>query len=42
MHLAALLDLGVPQSWLREALSKLPVTAEYELMVAPGKKMGIS
>ncbi len=42
MHLAALLDLGVPETWLREQLRKLPVTAEFELAIAPGKKMGIS
>lgn len=42
MHLAALLDLGVPEPWLRTELAKLPVTAEYVLAVAPGTKMGIS
>ncbi len=42
MHLAALLDLGVPEEWLRAELAKLPVTAEYTLAVEPDVKMGIS
>ncbi len=42
MHLAALIDLGVPEDWLREQLSRLPVSAEYSLTVQPGSKMGIS
>ncbi len=42
MHLAALVDLGVPEAWLREQLAKLPVTAEFDLSLAPGSKMGIS
>ena len=42
MHLAAMLDLGVPEDWLREQLAKLPVTSEFELTVSPGSKMGIS
>ena len=42
MHLAAMLDLGVPEDWLRAELAKLPVTAEFQLDVTPGSKMGIS
>ncbi len=42
MHLAALIDLGVPEDWLREQLRRLPVTAEFDLAVQPGSKMGIS
>ncbi len=42
MHLAALVDLGVPEGWLREQLSKLPVTAEFQLSLRAGEKMGIS
>ncbi len=42
MHLAALVDLGVPEEWLREQLAKLPVSAEFTLELTPGQKMGIS
>jgi len=42
MHLAALVDLGVPEDWLREQLAKLPVTAESNLSLEPGSKMGIA
>ncbi len=42
MHLAALVDLGVPEQWLREQLAKLPVSAEFTLELRPGQKMGIS
>jgi uncharacterized protein (TIGR00299 family) protein len=42
MHLAALVDLGVPEQYLREELARLPVGAEYELKLVPGEKMGIS
>lgn len=42
MHLAALVDLGVPEDWLRAQLSKLPVTAEYTLTLTQDSKMGIS
>jgi len=42
MHLAAMVDLGVPEAWLREQLAKLPVSAEFTLALEPGAKMGIS
>ncbi len=42
MHLAALLDLGVEEQWLRDELARLPVSAEYTLTLTPAKKMGIS
>ena len=42
MHLAALVDLGVPQDWLRQVLSKLPVQAEFDLAIQDAVKMGIS
>ena len=42
MHLAALVDLGVPEDWLRSQLERLPVTAEFTLDLSPGSKMGIS
>lgn len=42
MHLAALVDLGVPEDWLRQQLAKLPVTSEFTLTLQAGSKMGIS
>jgi len=42
MHLAALVDLGVPEQWLRTELAKLPVTGEYQLDLLPASKMGIA
>ena len=42
MHLAALVDLGVPEDWLRQQLAKLPVTSEFSLTLQAGSKMGIS
>jgi len=42
MHLAAMVDLGVPEAWLREELAKLPVSAEFTLTLQPGAKMGIA
>jgi len=41
MHLAALIDLGVPQDWLRRELARLPIAAEFTLTVNPAHKMGI-
>ena len=42
MHLAALVDLGVPQEWLRQVLGTLPVQAEFELSIEKAVKMGIA
>ncbi|WP_346355741.1 nickel pincer cofactor biosynthesis protein LarC [Azotosporobacter soli] len=42
MNLAALLDLGVPEEYLRQELSKLKIDAEYELQITRSVKMGIS
>ncbi len=42
MHMAALVDLGVPQSYLHEVLSKLPIQGEFTLTFEPTSKMGIS
>ncbi|MEM7001526.1 MAG: nickel pincer cofactor biosynthesis protein LarC [Pseudomonadota bacterium] len=42
MHLAALLDLGVPAEWLNEQLNRLPVAGQFELEIQPAVKMGIS
>lgn len=42
MHLAALLDLGVPEDWLRSELARLPVQSEYEIVVSQKTKMGIT
>ncbi len=42
MHLAALLDLGVPLDYVEAQLSKLSLSGEYRLEVRPASKMGIS
>ncbi len=42
MHLGAMVDLGVPEDWLRAELNKLPVTAEFTLSLQPASKMGIA
>ncbi len=42
MHIGAMLDLGVPEAYLRDALARLPMAREFELMVEPGAKMGIT
>lgn len=42
MHLAALIELGVPEQHLREQLNKLSLSAEFQLTLSPGVKMGIS
>lgn len=42
MHLGALLDVGVPESVLRDGLARLPVTGEFTLRVEPGEKHGIT
>ncbi len=42
MHLAALVNLGVPETYLMELLSKLPLQDEFALAFVPASKMGIS
>ncbi|XOV85656.1 MAG: nickel pincer cofactor biosynthesis protein LarC [bacterium] len=42
MHLAALVDLGVPEDWLRSQLNKLPISGEYSLALTTASKMGIT
>ena len=42
MHLGALVDVGVPAEHLRDQLDKLELANEFELVLAPAKKMGIS
>lgn len=41
MHLAAMLDLGLPEPYLLEELSKLGLEDEYDIDVKPAQKMGI-
>ena len=42
MHLGGLIDIGVPVDYLETELAKLELAHEFELVVAPGKKMGIT
>jgi uncharacterized protein (TIGR00299 family) protein len=42
MHIGALVDLGVPGDYLKNALDKLPLANEFTLVLEPGKKMGIT
>lgn len=42
MHIAALIELGVPEQHLREQLNKLTLSAEFQLTLNPSVKMGIS
>ncbi len=42
MHIGAMLDIGVPESYLRDELAKLNVTDEYELQITTEAKMGIT
>jgi uncharacterized protein (TIGR00299 family) protein len=42
MHLAALVDLGVPTDWLRGELNKLSMHSEFDIRFERQQKMGIS
>lgn len=42
MHLAALVDLGVPKDWLLGELARLALRSEFKIDLQPGNKMGIS
>ena len=42
MHIAALIELGVPEQHLREQLNKLTLSAEFQLTLSPAVKMGIN
>ena len=42
MHIAALIELGVPEPHLREQLNKLTLSAEFQLTLSPAAKMGIN
>ena len=42
MHLGALIDVGVPAEHLLRELNRLELAPEFELVIEPGKKMGIT
>ena len=42
MHLAAMVDLGVPEAVLRDGLQRLPCADEFALEFKRSKKMGVS
>ena len=42
MHIGAMVDLGVPEDYLQGELAKLRLASEFELVLAPGRKMGIT
>ena len=42
MHLGALIDVGVPAEHLVRELDRLELASEFDLVVEPGKKMGIT
>ncbi|NCF44681.1 MAG: nickel pincer cofactor biosynthesis protein LarC [Proteobacteria bacterium] len=42
MHMAAMVDLGMPQPYLDELLAKLPLQDEFALSFEAASKMGIS
>lgn len=42
MNLGALIDLGVDENYLKEALKKLEIDEEFELVVKKSNKMGIT
>lgn len=42
MHLAAMLDLGVPLEHVNAELARLPLAGQFSIEVGPGEKMGIN
>ena len=42
MHLAALVNLGVPRDYLADVLRKLPIQDKFELTFEPASKIGVS
>ena len=42
MHIGAMADLGVPEDYLQGELAKLRLASEFELVLAPARKMGIT
>ncbi len=42
MHIAAMLDLGVPQEYLLKEISKLKINSEYEIKIQKTIKKGIT
>ena len=42
MHIGVMADLGVPEDYLQGALAKLRLASEFELVLAPARKMGIT
>ena len=42
MHMAALVNLGVPEDYLLQVLQKLPIEGEFTLTFEAASKMGIS
>jgi len=42
MHLAAMLELGVPLEHIESELARLPLKGQYSIGVSPGEKLGIS
>ncbi|MEZ5550506.1 MAG: nickel pincer cofactor biosynthesis protein LarC [Pseudomonadales bacterium] len=42
MHIGAMLDLGVPEDYLRRELARLGLGDEFLLEVSPGSKLGIT
>ena len=42
MHLAAMLELGVPLERINEELARLPLQGQFSIEAVPGEKQGIS
>lgn len=42
MHLGALIDVGVPAEHLARQLDRLELAPEFDLVVEPGRKMGVT